>query len=374
MHWDNNQPSVNWIRSRIRMMHKDQLTVVCLLCDYHLSHRRLLSRLGSFSKSWIWNEDFSRKCFPHQLKCSAFTALLPTVPRTYRRCERIFTWRLWLWKRWSCPALSSTDEDKQLVGPKSETQFHKDLGEKYLSDIDKEEGADIVDLSSTAPLLYRNLWSSHIQRLVIGWHLLRYRIASLNCSLLQLHLLALLSFLRLPRPASPPKTRTDSRKASNGRVFRLSQMHLNNPFGMAPLLCVSPRTPDNTHYEKPTVTYFLWIRVNLTYLSQLRCASRVSECALQLQGKPAPYACFHISPSHWVPRLFSWHGLQTYRLLSQRAERKIFRMYKRGNNGWCKYLKGFETEPSEDKGCYWRWQKRISVTGRGSWERSVDYV
>ena len=85
---------------------------------------------------------------------------------------------------------------KRLVGPKSETQSHLDLDEEYLSDIDKEEGADIVNLSSAAPL-YRNLWSSHNQRLVIGC-LLRYPIASLNCGLLQLHLLALLSATAAP--------------------------------------------------------------------------------------------------------------------------------------------------------------------------------
>ena len=62
-------------------------------------------------------------------------------------------------------------------------------------------------------------------------------------------------------------------------------------------------------------------------LSQLLWASRVSESASQLQGKPAPFASSHISPSHWVSRLSAWHGLQIYCPLSQRIKRKISLMW-----------------------------------------------
>ena len=71
------------------------------------------------------------------------------------------------------------------------------------------------------------------------------------------------------------------------------------------------------------------MRVYLTSvdLPQLLWASRVSESASQLQGKPAPFASSHISPSHWVSRLSAWHGLQIYCPLSQRIKRKISLMW-----------------------------------------------
>jgi len=51
-----------------------------------------------------------------------------------------------------------------------------------------------------------------------------------------------------------------------------------------------------THYKKPTTTYFLWG----VYLPQPWSASRVSGSALQLQGKPVPFASSHI----WCTVLF----------------------------------------------------------------------
>ena len=68
-----------------------------------------------------------------------------------------------------------------------------------------------------------HIWTSHIPRLLVGWHLLRHPIPSLRYGLWQLHLLVFLNLLRLPCLASPPKTRTDS---SNCRNSRSSQIHL----------------------------------------------------------------------------------------------------------------------------------------------------
>ena len=113
---------------------------------------------------------------------------------------------------------------RSILGPKSEIECQKDLDQEYLSDI--KEGADVVDLSSAVPLLYRNLWSSHIQRLVVGWHLLHRPIGNLNYGLWQLHLLEFLNLLRLPRAASPPKTGTGPRKTLNRRISQSSPIYL----------------------------------------------------------------------------------------------------------------------------------------------------
>ena len=137
----------------------------------------LPSAVSSFSKSWTWNVDVSMKRFPRQQKRSAFMALLPTPPRTYRRYKR------------GCdydsesddsgnqdPVLSSTDEEAYQAQTKSlkgwwrrsvlvsRTKVRHNLRRIWMRDID-EEGTDAVDLSSTVPLLYRNLWNNHIQRL-----------------------------------------------------------------------------------------------------------------------------------------------------------------------------------------------------------------
>ena len=58
--------------------------------------------------------------------------------------------------------------------------------------------------------------------------------------------------------------------------------------------------------------------------------------------------------------LLSWNIVCTSNTIFFPNERKISRMYQRGTNRWCEYLKGFETKPSEDRGCYWRqrWWKR----------------
>ena len=88
---------------------------------------------------------------------------------------------------------------------------------------------------------------------------LRPLIASLNCGLWQPHLLAFLNLLRLPRPASPPKTRTDSRNAPNRQISQSSQI-LPITFSIwlqVRLLRISPQTPGSTHHEEPTMTYAL---------------------------------------------------------------------------------------------------------------------
>ena len=196
-----------------------------------------------------------------------------------------------------------------------------------------EERTDVADISSALPLLYRNLWNSHVQRLVVGCHLLRHPIASVNSGNLP---------VGVPEPsatAGPYITTQDTdrlTKASNFRISQSSQIHLITPItrGLVwHMFCgLSP-------------SMSMWVNLISVYLSQLWCASRIWESASQLQGKLAPYASSHISPSNRVPRLFACHGLQTYRPLSQRTERKISCMYKRGINSWCEYLIGFAREP-----------------------------
>ena len=145
------------------------------------------SAASSFSKSWTWNVDVSMKCFPRQQKRSAFMALLPTPPRTYRRVqERMLTWRLWLGKRWfwksrpcaskyrwgrcRAPTVAYEAQTKSLKGwwrrsvLVSRTKVRHNLRRIWMRDID-EEGTDAVDLSSAVPLWYRILWSNRNQRL-----------------------------------------------------------------------------------------------------------------------------------------------------------------------------------------------------------------
>jgi len=219
-----------------------------------------------------------------------------------------------------------------------------------MTDID-EEGTDVADISSAAPLLYRNLWNSHIQRLVVGCHLLCHPIASVNSGNLP---------VGVPEPsatAGPCITTQDTdrlTKASNFRTSQSSQIYLIIisiwlQVGLAWVLkhLVTPITRGPVWHMfcglSPSMS--MWVNLISVYLYQLWCASRVSEPASQPHGKLAPYASSHISPSNRVPRLFACHGLQTYRPLSQRTERKISCMYKRGINSWCEYLIGFAREP-----------------------------
>ena len=133
---------------------------------------------------------------PTDVSWSARPSSFPTPPRTYRRCKRGCSHN-------DCnsesdglgnqgPALSSTDEGdaefqrlriKSLKGwwPRSILVSRTKVGDRriWMTNID-EEGTDVADLSSAAPLLYRNLWNSHIQRLVVGCHLLRHPSASVN--------------------------------------------------------------------------------------------------------------------------------------------------------------------------------------------------
>ena len=68
-------------------------------------------------------------------------------------------------------------------------------------------------------------------------------------------------------------------------------------------------------------------------------------------------------PSYWVPGLFAWYGLHAYGPLSQRIRRNISYVA----NGWCKYLKWFETETrvfigDSDDGNEWDWLRLGSST------------
>ena len=174
------------------------------------------SAVSSFSKSWTWNVDVSMKQFPRQQKPSAFMALLPTPPRTYRRYKR------------GCdydsesddsgnqgPVFSSTDEETYQAQTKSlkgwwrrsvlvsRTKVRHNFRRIWIRDID-EEGTDAVDLSSAVPSWYRILQSE------------ARKVKSLDFSII-----------------------SDSS---------------DNSF-----LHVSTQTPGNAHYEKPTVTYVLWV-------------------------------------------------------------------------------------------------------------------
>ena len=90
---------------------------------------------------------------------------------------------------------------------------------------------------------------------------------------------------------------------------------------------------------------FMWIRVYLTcvYVSQVWCASRVSEFALQLQGKPAPV------PFRLLTRLFLHIEYPDYLPDMACMYTVLFPNALEGNisyvgNGWCEYLEWFETE------------------------------
>jgi len=70
---------------------------------------------------------------------------------------------------------------------------------------------------STRREVLSHIWTSHIPRLLVGWHLLLHPVANLRYGLWQLHLLVFLNLLRLLCLASPPKTRTDSSNCRNSR-------------------------------------------------------------------------------------------------------------------------------------------------------------
>jgi len=289
------------------------------------------------------------------LKRSAVTASFPTPPRTYRRCKRGCSHN-------NCdsesdglgnqgPALSSTDEgdaefrrlrikrgwslskgDDQeafwLAGPKSEIECQKDLDDEYrrgrnwrcwsfvscsvvVSQSMKQPHSEASSGLSSPPPSHRKrqLWQFTCRR---SWTF---------CDCWALH--------HYPRHGQ-------THKGSNFRISQSSQIHLITPITRGPvwhMFCgLSP-------------SMSMWVNLISVYLSQLWCASRVWESASQLQGKLAPYASSHISPSNRVPRLFACRGLQTYRPLSQPTERKISCMYKRGINSWCEYLIGFARGP-----------------------------
>ena len=158
----------------------------------------------------------------------------------------------------------------------------------------------------------------------MSWHLLRHPIASLRYGLWQLHLLVFLNLLRLPCLASPPTTRTDSWKASNCRISQPSQIHL--------------------------LTLSKWLLFRLFRMSAFHVNTGLSDFCLSLLAVVCVTSIrirFIITrhnenwpPSYWAPALFAWHGLQTYRPLSQRTKKKISFM----TNSWCEYLKGPKTE------------------------------
>jgi len=244
---------------------------------------------------------------PGVLKRSASTASLPTPPRTYKRCKRGRS-------RSDCDSesddlgnqdsvLSSTDEEDAqfqqsrkkrrrslskgddeeafwLAGPKSGTQNRKDHDQEYFSDIDQEEGADVVSLLSAAaaPLLYRKPMKQSHSEASTGLtspppsHR-KSQLQPLATSPVSVPEPSVTAVPPVMQPVSPPKTprkRTGPRKDFKLPEFPIVSDSPDNPFYVAPgspspgeesecphVDSVSPRTPDTTHYEKPTVTYVL---------------------------------------------------------------------------------------------------------------------
>ena len=203
------------------------------------------------------------------------TASLPTPPRTYRRCKRgysrcdcdsesgdfgksrpgAFKYR---WGRCRIPtaaynctkrrrSLSKGDDEEVfwLAGPKSDT-ISEGFGSCY------RRGRD--------------------------WRCWPF----VNCS------------ITVSQPMK--QSHSEARKGFKSLDFPIISDSSHNPFYTAPLLHVSSQTPGNIHYEKPTVTYILWV----VYLPQLWGTSRVSGSALQSQGKPATFT----SSSIWRTILF----------------------------------------------------------------------
>ena len=251
----------------------------------------LPSAVSSFSKSWTWNVDVSMKRFPRQQKRSAFMALLPTPPRTYRRYKR------------GCdydsesddsgnqdPVLSSTDEEAYQAQTKSlkgwwrrsvlvsRTKVRHNFRRIWIRDID-EEGTDAVDLPSAVPLWYRILWSNRNQRL----------------------------------------------EKSNRWIFQLSQIHLITLFSMWVL----------KHLVTPTMRSPLWHMFCELFISAEGYVASIKICST-ITRKPAAFA----PPPH------IWRTI----LFPNAPKGK----YKRVTTSWCRHFMRFETEPSEDKGCYWR--------------------
>ena len=208
-------------------------------------------------------------------------------------------------------SLSKDDSEEDafwLVGLKSEARFQKDLGQGIST---RREGLT-------------RLWSNHVQRLVVGWYLLYRPIASLGYGLWKFCLFVFLDFVRLLCSASPPETWIDSWKALNGRVYRSSRIYLIILVSCSAFSVWVLKHPLwGAHYDIWFVVFpFMWVWVNLTcvYVSQVWCASPVSESALQLQGGQAqPLSPPHASlPSCWVPGLFAWYCLQAHRPLTAR--------------------------------------------------------
>ena len=239
------------------------------------------------------------KCFPRQQKRSAFMALLPTPPRTYRRYKRGCSrgdydsesddfgnqgqalpstdeegaelQRLCIKRRRS---LSKGDDEEVfwLAGPKSDT-----ISEGF----GLGEGTDA--LSSAVPLWYRILWSNRNQRL----------------------------------------------EKSNRWIFQSSQIHLItlsiwHHFSMWVL----------KHLVTPTMRSPLWHMFCELFISAEGYVASIRICST-ITRKPASFTSSHI-----------WRTI----LFPNAPKGK----YKRVTPSWCGHLKRFETEPSEDKGWYWR--------------------
>jgi len=85
----NQQSDINQLDSArgLWWSNDSSMTSIYSPCRYHISNRRLLSRLKLFSRLCIWSGDLSL-ANRSVLHCSAFTTPLPTPPRTYRRCKR----------------------------------------------------------------------------------------------------------------------------------------------------------------------------------------------------------------------------------------------------------------------------------------------
>ena len=107
------------------------------------------------------------------------------------------------------------------------------------------------------PLGYQGgSWSNHIQRVVMGWHLLPHPIASLNYRLLST---SLVGVHERSSTAAPCITTPDTDRPTKGFKspdFPTISDLLDNSFYMTPD-SPSPHESSNPWYEEPTMTYVL---------------------------------------------------------------------------------------------------------------------
>jgi len=149
-------------------------------------------------------------------------ALLPTPPRTYRRYKR------------GCSRgdYDSESESPVLSGTDKEGAEFKRLRIKRRRSLSKGDGEEVFWLAGPKSDTISEGFGSGIST--------------------RKGLMLLIFMVSYPMKQS----HSEARKVKSLH-FPIISDSSNNPFYTAPPLHVSPQTPGNTHYEKPTVTYVL---------------------------------------------------------------------------------------------------------------------